>query len=266
MENYYRLLGVRRRATEEEIKRAYRKAAMKHHPDSGNAFASDEMFRKVTDAYNTLKDPIKRKEYDEKYDMFLAFESMKNVNVEYEQTSYGQEESHLAGHQRTEKESLVEVMIRFFSASKSLAPVVVALAAIFVFDIHDLSAIGGWTVFGTFFMTVLLNWHKYLTRWFIAWLEIGVSFVLAMLTFAGMYIVTGVMIRTYTLSMPLSILICTFFTALIPGLLMRDYIKHVKWIDAKKIVKIMEMTAIIIEFVFSVVSGVIIGMCVYLYQ
>jgi molecular chaperone DnaJ len=64
-EDYYKLLGVGRDAAEEEIKKAYRKKAIQYHPDKnpGNKQA-EEMFKKVSEAYEVLKDADKRAAYD----------------------------------------------------------------------------------------------------------------------------------------------------------------------------------------------------------
>jgi molecular chaperone DnaJ len=65
-EDYYGLLGVARNATDAEIKAAYRKLAMKHHPDRnpGNK-DSEATFRKINGAYEALSDAKKRKMYDQ---------------------------------------------------------------------------------------------------------------------------------------------------------------------------------------------------------
>ncbi len=60
-EDYYKLLGVEKSASAEEIKRAFRKKAHEHHPDKGG---NAETFKKVNEAYQTLSDPQKRQQYD----------------------------------------------------------------------------------------------------------------------------------------------------------------------------------------------------------
>jgi curved DNA-binding protein len=63
--DYYKILGVEKSATQDDIKKAYRKLAMKYHPDrnSGNKSA-EEKFKEITEANEVLSDPEKRKKYD----------------------------------------------------------------------------------------------------------------------------------------------------------------------------------------------------------
>lgn len=63
--DYYKSLGVNKNASEEEIKKAYRKLAMKYHPDrnAGNK-KSEELFKEVNEAHEVLSDKQKRAEYD----------------------------------------------------------------------------------------------------------------------------------------------------------------------------------------------------------
>ena len=63
--DYYEVLGVRREATGEELKRAYRKLAMQYHPDRNNGDkAAEERFKEIGEAYAILSDPEKRQRYD----------------------------------------------------------------------------------------------------------------------------------------------------------------------------------------------------------
>ena len=61
-EELYKILGVSKTADEGEIKKAYRKAAVKHHPDKGG---DPEKFKELSAAFEVLNDPEKRKRYDE---------------------------------------------------------------------------------------------------------------------------------------------------------------------------------------------------------
>jgi curved DNA-binding protein len=64
-EDYYKLLGLDKKAATEDIKKAYRKLALKWHPDKNpNNKAAEERFKKISEAYAVLSDPKKREEYD----------------------------------------------------------------------------------------------------------------------------------------------------------------------------------------------------------
>jgi len=63
--DYYSILGVTKEANEAEIKKAYRRLAVKYHPDKNpNNKKAEEEFKKITEAYYTLGDAARRKEYD----------------------------------------------------------------------------------------------------------------------------------------------------------------------------------------------------------
>ncbi len=65
MKDYYEILGVQKNATDEEIKKAYRKLAIQYHPDKnpGDTVA-EAKFKEINDAYQILSDPSKRRNYD----------------------------------------------------------------------------------------------------------------------------------------------------------------------------------------------------------
>lgn len=64
--DYYKVLGVDKSASQEEIKKAYRKLAVKYHPDKNKGDkAAEEKFKEISEANNVLGDPVKRKQYDQ---------------------------------------------------------------------------------------------------------------------------------------------------------------------------------------------------------
>lgn len=64
--DYYEILGVRRGASDKEIKQAYRRLARKHHPDvNPNNKAAEAKFKEITEAHEVLSDPAKRQQYDQ---------------------------------------------------------------------------------------------------------------------------------------------------------------------------------------------------------
>lgn len=65
MKNYYAILGVEKDASQEEIKKVYRKLAKKYHPDvNAGSSESERIFKDISEAYRTLSDESLRKKYD----------------------------------------------------------------------------------------------------------------------------------------------------------------------------------------------------------
>lgn len=63
--DYYKILGIPSGANEDEIKKAYRKMALKYHPDKNKEPNAEEKFKEIAEAYDVLSDPKKRGLYDQ---------------------------------------------------------------------------------------------------------------------------------------------------------------------------------------------------------
>lgn len=63
--DYYKTLGISKGATEEDVKKAYKKQALKWHPDKNKSAAAEEKFKEIAEAYEVLSDPKKREIYDQ---------------------------------------------------------------------------------------------------------------------------------------------------------------------------------------------------------
>tara|TARA_Y100000741_G_scaffold314750_1_gene260306 strand:+ start:299 stop:739 length:441 start_codon:yes stop_codon:yes gene_type:complete len=66
MKNYYNILEINKNATKEEIKSAYKKLALKYHPDKNqkNKEAAEDKFKEISEAYEVLSDESKKRNYD----------------------------------------------------------------------------------------------------------------------------------------------------------------------------------------------------------
>lgn len=60
--DYYKILGVNKGANEKDVKKAYRKLAMKYHPDKNKDAGAEEKFKKIAEAYEVLSDPKKKED------------------------------------------------------------------------------------------------------------------------------------------------------------------------------------------------------------
>jgi len=65
MADLYAVLGVAREASDDDIKMAYRKLAMRYHPDRNDAPGAQVRFQAITKAYEVLSDPVRREEYNQ---------------------------------------------------------------------------------------------------------------------------------------------------------------------------------------------------------
>ncbi|TRY75185.1 hypothetical protein TCAL_01598 [Tigriopus californicus] len=106
--DYYQILGVEKKASAQDIKKAFRKLALLYHPDKNSDPGAEDKFREIAQAYEVLSDPQKRKEYDHSGGRHNSYGGTKakdfNFNFndlfkQFEDDIFGADmRSHFAGH------------------------------------------------------------------------------------------------------------------------------------------------------------------------
>lgn len=85
--DYYKILGVDKGVKADELKKKYRKLARKYHPDVNSDPAADQTFKNIGEAYEVLKDPEKRKAYDQHGSDWKAGQQQQSQRQQYQQQS-----------------------------------------------------------------------------------------------------------------------------------------------------------------------------------
>ena len=113
MKNYYQILGIERTSNSIDIKSAYRKLALKFHPDknNGDKFFEDR-FKEIQEAYETLSDEKKKYLYDIEYDLFFNIKSRKSDNNRNEYDDFKNENLKKEQKERDYKENLEKERIK----------------------------------------------------------------------------------------------------------------------------------------------------------
>ena len=78
--DYYDVLSVGRSASDEDIKRAFRKLALEYHPDRNKKAGAEERFKEINEAYQVLSDRQKRNDYDIKQVEYISLDKFKQFN------------------------------------------------------------------------------------------------------------------------------------------------------------------------------------------
>lgn len=82
--DFYKILGIAKGASDDDIKKAYRKQALKWHPDKNKAANAEEKFKEVAEAYEVLSDPKKREIYDQYGEEGRLLPSLKHIHISSE--------------------------------------------------------------------------------------------------------------------------------------------------------------------------------------
>jgi curved DNA-binding protein CbpA len=83
MKNYYDVLGVDVEASASDIKKAYRKLALEYHPDKNSSPDAKEKFISITEAYEVLSKPSRRRKYDKKYKVEFGHKPISSVGDDF---------------------------------------------------------------------------------------------------------------------------------------------------------------------------------------
>lgn len=97
--DYYKILGINKNASTDEVKKAYRKLARKYHPDlNPNSKEAEQKFTQINEAHEVLGDPDKRKQYDKYGKDWKHAEEFERAQSQQGQTQNRRRQSHQSGH------------------------------------------------------------------------------------------------------------------------------------------------------------------------
>lgn len=87
--NYYKVLGLKPKASIDEVKRAYRLLAREYHPDSHSGKSSEALFQEITEAYNVLSNETTKREYDQSHELYSDLHEKIAAYRENEKLKFG---------------------------------------------------------------------------------------------------------------------------------------------------------------------------------
>jgi hypothetical protein len=134
MKDYYQILNVHRTANAAEIKRAYRRLAVRYHPDKNPDPVAEHYFKEVNEAYEILSDSFERQQYDNR----LAGQSFELEQPVEEPVRRHRDPAYRrrgpAVKVKSEKERMFEMMQKYFSVMKRIVIVALGVSGMFLVD------------------------------------------------------------------------------------------------------------------------------------
>ena len=115
--DYYETLGIKREASDAEIKSAYRKLARKYHPDINKDADAIKIFKKISTSYETLSDPEKRKKYNILNGIFENQQANTKTSSQKAEENYREEKNRNSNPQQKQKEKTSKKEIKYNSFS-----------------------------------------------------------------------------------------------------------------------------------------------------
>ena len=152
-QNFYDILGIKKDASAQEIKSAYYALTKKYHPDANKSSEATKQFQKINDAHATLKDSLKRNQYDQTL-IWPAQQSHTSSRTQYNANGHQETRNH-AEQQRIREENVKRLTEEVIKQRKRQAQVRQA-QAVRIFG----ARYGGFLYFGAFATAMLLTGYQ----------------------------------------------------------------------------------------------------------
>lgn len=145
IKDYYSTLGLTSDAALIEIKKAYRRLALEYHPDKNKSENAAQKFIEITEAYEVLKDPFKKAEYDRLYSWYYQRESLKEPIFEENDSESKQQQWAEYGRQKAREYSALSIedfarrILKEIGVGVSYIPNIIAISIVVIMGITMLA-------------------------------------------------------------------------------------------------------------------------------
>jgi curved DNA-binding protein CbpA len=133
VKDYYAILGVNRSASEMEIKRAYRKLAVRYHPDKNPDPAAEQLFKEINEAYDVIGDPEKRRLYESRLANPFAEILQQEQQPRHRDPAYRKSTAN-APPQKSERQKILELMAQYLPWANKMIIASFAISVLLTLD------------------------------------------------------------------------------------------------------------------------------------